>query len=160
MTTNPITARPDDSIWDAVKILQNHQIRHLPVIQGKQLVGMISDRDLRLVLPSSLAVPEEQERFRQWAAQVKVGDVMTRKVFTVTPGTPTDRAARLMLEHRIGSLPVLQGKTLVGIISTIDLLRAMIDEEQSQAASPDKAATRRRKSLKARRPSPKSGRGS
>lgn len=106
MTVNPITIQSSDSIWDALKIIRRHRVRHLPVIQGKQLVGMFTDRDLRLVAPSSLALPEEQERFRDWGGQAQVGDVMTRKVVTVTPEAGTDRAARLMVDHRIGSLPV------------------------------------------------------
>lgn len=151
MTVKPITVRSEDSIWNALRMLRTHQIRHLPVVQGKRLVGMLSDRDVRLVLPSSLAVPEEQERFQAWGTQVKVGDVMTRKVITVTPQTPTQAAAELMLKHRIGCLPVLRGSTLVGIISTIDLLRATILKVQSQIASPRKTASKPRRPLKHRR---------
>jgi acetoin utilization protein AcuB len=151
MTVKPITVRSEDSIWHALKILRTHQIRHLPVVQGKRLVGMLSDRDVRLLLPSSLAVPEEQERFRAWGAQVKVGDVMTRKVFTITPKTPTEKAAQLMVKHRIGCLPVLRGSTLVGIISTIDLLRATILKYPSQIVSSTKTAAHPQKSPKHRR---------
>lgn len=146
MTVKPITVRSEDSIWYALRMLRTHEIRHLPVVQGKRLVGMLSDRDVRLLLPSSLAVPEEQERFQAWGTQVKVGDVMTRKVFTVTPKTPTETAADLMVEHRIGCLPVLRGSTLVGIISTIDLLRATILKYQSQSAASKKTSVRRGKS--------------
>lgn len=134
MTARPITVAADDSIWDALTILRSHRIRHLPVLHGKRLVGVFSDRDLRLVLPSSLAVPEEQERFHAWGTQVKVGDVMTRRVVTVAPETETEKAARLMVRHRIGCLPVLRGQTLVGIITTIDLLRAMTDKHSPHAA--------------------------
>ncbi len=123
MTANVITVRPDTSVCKAWNLLQTHEIGYLPVIQGGRLVGIISDRDLRLLLPSSLAMPEEQVRFQTWGTQVKVGDVMTRKVFTVTPETPTDNAAQLMVQHRIGCMPVLRGARLVGIITTMDLLR-------------------------------------
>lgn len=123
MTANVITVRPDTSVCKAWNLLQTHEIGYLPVIQGGRVVGIISDRDLRLLLPSSLAMPEEQVRFQTWGTQVKVGDVMTRKVITVTPETPTDNAAQLMLQHRIGCMPVLRGASLVGIITTMDLLR-------------------------------------
>ena len=69
MTAKVITVGPDTSVWKAWKLLQTHQIRHLPVIQGRRLVGMITDRSLRQLMPSSLAPPDEQERFRAWGAQ-------------------------------------------------------------------------------------------
>ena len=122
MTPNPITASPSTSLRKALELLETHRIRQLPVVQGKRLVGIITDRDIRQMLPSSLAMPEELERFRVWGARVKVGEVMTRRVFSVTPETSAHRAARLMVEHRIGCLPVLRGSTLVGIVTTVDLL--------------------------------------
>lgn len=152
MTVNPITVQSDDSVWHALKMLRDHNIRHLPVIQGKRLVGMISDRDIRMVLPSSLAVPEEQDRFHTWGIQVKVGDVMIRKVVTVTAETETERAAQLMVEHRIGCLPVLRGSTLVGIITTIDMLRAMVGKVQSQKAPQATTSARQEKPLRGRPP--------
>lgn len=151
LTPNPITVRPDTTLRKAQELLQAHQIRHLPVVQGKRVVGIITDRDIRELFPSSLAAPDEIARFRAAAAQVKVGEVMTRPVLSVTPETRTQRAARLMVEHRIGCLPVLRGSTLVGIITTNDLLRAMAGEDQSQAVPPEKTRSRRRKSLEDRR---------
>ena len=123
MTAKVIAVRPDTSLWEAWSLLRTHEIGYLPVVQGRRLVGMISDGDLRLLLPSSLAMPEEQERFRTWGTQVRVGDVMTRKVVTVTQGTRTGNAAQLMVRHGIGCMPVLRGAALVGIITTRDLLR-------------------------------------
>jgi acetoin utilization protein AcuB len=151
MTLNPIAVQPDTSLRKTLELLQAHQIRHLPVVRGKRLVGIITDRDLRQLFPSSLAPPDEVAGFRTAAAQVKVGEVMTRRVLSVTPETRTHRAARLMVEHRIGCLPVLRGSTLVGIITTVDLLQTMAGEDQSQAVPPEKTRARRRKSLEDRR---------
>ncbi len=151
LTPDPITVRPDTTLRKAQELLQAHQIRHLPVVQGKRVVGIITDRDIRQLFPSSLAPPDEVARFRTLAARVKVGEVMTRPVLSVEPETRTQRAARLMVEHRIGCLPVLRGSTLVGIITTIDLLQAMAGEDQSQAVPPEKTRSRRRKSLEDRR---------
>ncbi|MFQ5656610.1 MAG: CBS domain-containing protein [Candidatus Methylomirabilales bacterium] len=150
MTANPITVRPDTSLRKAFELLRNHQIRHLPVVQGKKLVGIVTDRDLRQQLPSPLAQPEDFERFRTWSAKVKVREVMTRRVLSVSPDTRTDKAARLMVEHRISCLPILRGSTLVGIITTVDLLRAVAGEERSHAV-PQETRSRQRKAQEDRR---------
>lgn len=144
MTANVITVRPDTSVWKAWNLLRTHEIGYLPVIQGGRLVGIISDRDLRLLLPSSLAMPEEQKRFRTWGTQVKVGDIMTRKVVTVTPETRTDSAAQLMVKHHISCMPVLRGSTLVGIITTMDVLGALAGDGGVRATSLGKWAGQRR----------------
>lgn len=151
MSPNPITVRPDVSLRKAFELLQAHKIRHLPVVEGKRLVGIITDRDLRQQLPSSFAAPDELERSRARSNRVKVGEVMTRQVLAVTPETRAHRAARLMVEHRIGCLPVLRGSTLVGIITTIDLLRAMGGENKSQAGSPKESRARPKRGLEDRR---------
>jgi acetoin utilization protein AcuB len=150
MTANPITASPGTSLRKALELLETHRIRHLPVVQGKRLVGIITDRDIRQMLPSSLSVPEELERFRTWGARVKVGEVMIRQVVSVTPDTQTQKAARLMVDRRIGCLPVLRGSTLVGIVTTIDLLGGMAGGGQARTGARVKALAER-KTLEARR---------
>jgi hypothetical protein len=72
MTTKLITVKSNTSLWKAWEMMQTHRIRHLPVIEAKRLVGMITDRDLRQLMPSSLSPPEELERFQAWGTQVKV----------------------------------------------------------------------------------------
>jgi len=151
MTAKPITVRRETSLRKALQLLQAHGIRHLPVVHGRRLVGIITDRDFRLVLPSSLAMPEEQEQFQLWGAHVKVGEIMTRRVLTVTPETRTDKAARLMVQRRIGCLPVLQGTTLIGIVTTVDLLRAIVGKDQLQVTPPKNNSSLRRKPLEDRR---------
>ncbi len=151
MTANPITASPSTSLRKALELLETHRIRHLPVVQGKRLVGIITDRDIRQMLPSSLSVPEELERFRTWGARVKVGEVMIRRVLSVTPDTRTQKAARLMVDRRIGCLPVLRGSTLVGIVTTIDLLRAIAGRDQRRTVARRKSPAGESKPLEARR---------
>ncbi len=150
MTAKVITVGPDTSVWKAWKLLQTHQIRHLPVIQGRRLVGMITDRSLRQLMPSSLAPPDEQERFRAWGAQVKVADVMSRKVFPVTPQTSTHEALRIILDRRVGCTPVLRGSTLVGILTTRDLLRTLAGHLRAEALVPGRWEVRRRNRPKSR----------
>lgn len=151
MTPNPITVRPGTTLRKAQELLHVHHIRHLPVVQGKQLVGIITDRDLRQLLPSSLAPPDEVARFQVVTAQVKVSEVMTRQVLSVTPDTRTRKAARLMVERRLGCLPVLRGSTLVGIITTIDLLRAMAGQDRTRAGSSEATRVGGRKPVEDRR---------
>ncbi len=160
MTVDPITVGPDTILHKALELLQTHRIRHLPVVEGKRLVGIISDRDLRQILPSFISDSADVERFRARGKQVRVGEVMIRRVISVTPDTQTHKAARLMVEHRIGCLPVLRGSTLVGIVTTIDLLQAMAGLDQSQATSLEKPRTRERKPREDRRvPRVEAGRG-
>jgi CBS domain-containing protein len=97
-------------------------------------------------------MPEDQARFRAWGAQVKVGEVMNRKVMTVTPETRTDKAARLMVEHRIGCLPVVRGSTLVGILTTNDLLQALAAEDQPRVVATKRTSSRRWKQEDRRTP--------
>lgn len=148
MTAKVITVGPETSLWQAWDLIQTHRIRHLPVTEGRRLVGIITDRSLRHLLPSSLAPPQEREGFRDWGTQVKVGEVMTRDVATVSPQTPAQQAARLMVESRIECMPVLLNSVLVGIITTADLLRALAGRGRSRTASSGKRPVGLRKRLK------------
>jgi nucleotide-binding universal stress UspA family protein len=99
------------------------RIRHLPVVEEGRLLGIITDRDVRTVQPSpatSLAAREMHYLFDR----LTVRAVMTRPVLTVTSHEPLAEAVRLMLENRIGGLPVTDGERLVGILTQVDLLRA------------------------------------
>lgn len=100
---------------EARRLLDQHQIGHLPVVEQGKLVGLITDRDIR---SASSAAPLERGR---------VAEAMTREVITVAPGTPVQEAAKLMVTHRIGCLPVLKGSVLQGIITETDLLNALVE---------------------------------
>jgi acetoin utilization protein AcuB len=126
MTGAVITAPPWMPILEARNLMIKERIRHLPVRDpGGKLLGMITDRDIRLNLPSqatSLSVWE----INHLLAKLAVDEVMTQVVITVGPDTPAREAARLMVEHRIGALPVEDGGHLIGIITETDVLRAFI----------------------------------
>jgi acetoin utilization protein AcuB len=126
MTGAVITAPPWMPILEARNLMVKERIRHLPVrAPGGELLGMITDRDIRLNLPSqatSLSVWE----INHLLAKLTVDEVMTQAVITVGPDRPAREAARLMVEHRIGALPVEDGGCLVGIVTETDLLRAFI----------------------------------
>jgi acetoin utilization protein AcuB len=126
MTGAVITAPPWMPILEARNLMVKERIRHLPVrAPGGELLGMITDRDIRLNLPSqatSLSVWE----INHLLAKLTVDEVMTQAVITVGPDRPAREAARLMVEHQIGALPVADGGCLVGIVTETDLLRAFI----------------------------------
>ena len=136
MSPSPTTAGPKTSVSEARELMRRKVIRHLLVTEGERLVGIITDRDIRLNLPSpatSLSVWE----VNYLLAKLTVGDVMTKTVITVEPERPIEDAARLILEHRIGALPVVEDGRLVGILTETDLLRAFV---YSQSAAPQPPA--------------------
>jgi acetoin utilization protein AcuB len=123
MTRTPITVQPDTAILDARAMMLKARIRHVLVTEGERLVGMLTDRDIRLNLPSpatSLSVWE----LNYLLARLTVGQAMTSPVITIHPARDAREAARVMLEHKIGALPVVEGARLVGIITETDLVRA------------------------------------
>lgn len=126
MTPNPITTTPDTSVSDALRVMREKKIRRLPVLDShSQLVGIVSDNDLLYASPSpatSLSVWEIHELLYK----LKIDKVMTREVITVTEDTPLEEAARIMADRRIGGLPVMQDKKLVGIITETDMFKAFL----------------------------------
>ena len=115
MSPRFITIGQDASLAEARSLLDHHRIRHLPVVEDGNPVGIITDRDIRSAAPASSL------------GQVKVGEIMTRNLITVTPGTQVQEAAKLMVTHRIGGLPVQKEGKLVGIITETDLLNALVE---------------------------------
>ena len=123
------TVLPEDSIGSAFKKLALNRIRHLLVVDGVgRLQGIITDRDIRLALPSLAFSPDLGELYLR-LEDLKVHQVMTRKEYlhTTTPDSPLAEAVDLCLRHSIGALPILRDGTLVGIITETDLLRAFRD---------------------------------
>jgi acetoin utilization protein AcuB len=123
MSMSPVTIPPSLSVHEAHTLMQQRKVRHLPVLQDGCLVGMVSDRDIRLVLPSpatSLAVWE----IRHLLDKLTVGEMMTCFVMTTAPDCLMTEAVGRMLGHRVGALPVVEDRRLVGILTRTDVLRA------------------------------------
>jgi acetoin utilization protein AcuB len=132
MSTSPTTTGPQTSVSEARELMRRKVIRHLLITEGERLVGIVTDRDIRLNLPSpatSLSVWE----INYLLTKLTVGDVMTKAVITVEPKQPIEEAARLMLEHRIGALPVADDGRLAGILTETDLLRAFVYSQSAAA---------------------------
>jgi len=123
MSVSPVTIPPSMSVHEAHTLMQQRKVRHLPVLQDGCLVGMVSDRDIRLVLPSpatSLAVWE----IRHLLDTLTVGEMMTCFVMTTAPDRLMTEAVGRMLGHRVGALPVVEDRCVVGILTRTDVLRA------------------------------------
>ena len=123
MTGAPITVSPDTSVLDARRLMLKERIRHLLMTDDRRLVGIISDRDIRLNLPSQ-ATSLSMWEVNYLLAKLTVGQVMTKGVIIIGPDQDARAAAQLMLEHKVGALPVLDGEVFIGILTETDILRA------------------------------------
>lgn len=135
MSTSPISVTPNTSMAEARELMRRRRIRHLLVLEGEQLMGILTDRDIRLNLPSpatSLSIWE----INYLLAKMTVKEIMTKSVITVGPDRHARDAVGLMLEHKIGALPVLEGERVVGILTETDMLRvfAMLQPPTSAVA--------------------------
>ena len=123
MTAHPITVPLDMPVIEAKQLMARKRFRHLLVVDGSRLAGIVTDRDIKLNMPSpatSLSVWE----VNYLLARLTVGSVMTTSVITVEPTRDAGAAARLMLDHKIGALPVTDGAAIVGIVTESDFVRA------------------------------------
>ena len=127
MTQNPVTVTPETSFADALQILREKKIRRLPVVDKQgDLVGIAVEKDLLYASPSpatSLSIYE----LHYLLTKLQVKEVMTKRVIAVGEDCPLEEAARIMVDHKIGSLPVVRGKQVVGIITETDLFKTMAE---------------------------------
>ncbi len=135
MKRDPVTVKKDDSFRYALKLIRKEGIRHLPVLDGKKVVGIVTDRDLRQSAPSPATTLEVHE-LNYLLERLKVEAIMTKQVITVAPDSSLLEAAKLLLTHKIGCLPVVEHDELVGIITEGDLLRALVELEERAAGGP------------------------
>ena len=128
-TPDPVTADENMMIDDLQQLMERHGIRHLPIVRDNRVVGVISDRDLRLFAGLSAA-----EKF-----QVQAGDIMAEHPLTVSASLPLDEVAYAMSERRVGSAIVNdENGELLGIFTATDALNALIEivrEARAAAAS-------------------------
>jgi acetoin utilization protein AcuB len=124
MTEKPVTAAELMSVAEALGLLYELDVRHLPVVRGRELVGIISDRDLR---GFSGAVEDEAIDAVENARSSTVANFMNTSPVRVDPETNVREVVELMLLHRVGAIPVADLDTgdLLGIVSYVDLLRVL-----------------------------------
>ena len=128
MTTDVVSVGPDTSLLKVGKLMKDHHIRRIPVVDDNgQVVGIISDRDVRDASPSKATTLDMYE-MHYLLAELKAKNIMTAKPITVKPTDTVEQAALIMLDNKVGGLPVVDdnGK-LVGIISDHDVFKALVD---------------------------------
>lgn len=132
MTREVITARPKDELEVAIEAFRLHHIRHLPVVEDGHLVGVVADRDVR----RALGRESMMDQLAEASGEILVGrnlvrDVMSDEPVTIRPGATVAEAAHVMLNERLGSLVVMEGDDLAGIITETDLIRVLVSAERS-----------------------------
>jgi acetoin utilization protein AcuB len=127
MSKHPLTIGTDVSVSETHKYMQEQKVRHLPVVdKAGHMVGLVTEDDLLKAEPSSATSLSVWE-IHSLLGKITTRDVMVRDVITTTEDTPIEDAAYLMLEHKIGCLPVMREGTLVGIITESDIFRTMME---------------------------------
>jgi len=125
MTADPITVGPDTSVMKASQLMKENNIRRLPVLDNSgKLVGIVSDRDLKEASPSKATTLDVHELY-YLLSELKVKDIMSRKVFGIKPMDTVEKAAVIMLENKVTGLPVLDDGKVVGILSEGDVFRVL-----------------------------------
>jgi CBS domain-containing protein len=127
MTPEPVTIGPDTTLPEAARLMKECRIRRLPVVENGRLVGIVTMGDVREASPSaatSLSIYE----LNYLISRLSVREIMTHDPIAIAPDTSIEAAARLMLEHKIGGLPVVDGDKVVGIITESDIFRLLVNE--------------------------------
>jgi len=127
MTKDVVTATPETSMMKASKIMKEKGISRLPVVDERGVLqGIVSDRDIKDASPSKATTLDMHELY-YLLSEIKLKDIMTRKVVTIRAGETIERAAALMLEHNIGGMPVVdeQGK-VVGVVTDSDIFKVLV----------------------------------
>jgi acetoin utilization protein AcuB len=124
MTPGPFSIGQEQSLAQAHRLMREHQIRHLPVLHGGQLVGVLSDRDLHLIETLRDVDPD----------QVTIEEAMSPSAYTVSPRAPIDEVVREMVEHKYGCAIVEDNGKLVGVFTTVDAMRAFADLLETRLA--------------------------
>ena len=127
MSKQLVTLNADSKLGFAEDIMYLGRIRHLPVVNGKEIVGILTQRDLYKASLTSLVTNWDENK--TFLDSVKVAELMTKDVIAISPDTSIEDAAQIMLDKKIGCLPVVEGKNiLLGLITETDVLQYFVNE--------------------------------
>jgi acetoin utilization protein AcuB len=129
MTPLPHAITPNETVVAAHTLMQRYSVRHLPVMQDGQLVGLVSDRDL--LLGAQLAAPRKR---------IPIEEVMTAAPYSARADAPLAQVARTMSQRKLGSAVVVDGPRVVGILTTVDALRALADVLQGRSSRAERGS--------------------
>jgi acetoin utilization protein AcuB len=125
MTTTPHSIGSEQAIAKASSLMSEHRIRHLPVLHGGQLLGILSDRDVKLI-----------ESFRDVdPTKLSVEEAMTERPYTVGPNAPLDEVVRTMAAKKYGAAVIMDNHKVVGIFTTVDACRALAELLETRLAT-------------------------
>jgi acetoin utilization protein AcuB len=125
MTTDLTTLREDETMLDANLIFARAGIHHIPIVNGRRLAGLVTDKDLKHYSPSILSGLPLKE-YNGLMESTPLSKIMTRTLLTIESGKTVREAAQILNDHRIGCLPVVEGSELKGIITNRDLVKLLL----------------------------------
>jgi acetoin utilization protein AcuB len=125
MIDKVVSVHPETGLHEARRLMRKYNVRRLPVVVDGRLVGIVTDRDLRQASPSPATTLSVHE-LNYLLDKLEVREIMSKPVITVIPSAPLEEAARLMREHKIGGLPVVEEGKVVGMITEVDVLGVLI----------------------------------
>jgi CBS domain-containing protein len=134
MTVNPTTISPNESLRTIIGMMKSEGYRQLPVVDQGKLIGMVTDRDVRLVINSPMVL-HDREQDEALLDKITAEGCMTPNPITVSPNTPVHRAAEMLSVYKFGALPVIENNVVVGIISVTDFLNYVAKEARSDVIS-------------------------
>ena len=125
MTRDPLSLLTEETVGKAEELMAEHQIRQLPVLDGRELVGIVTDRDVRAHVSRALM---ESPQAHEKARNGRVRDLMTTEPIALSPDDDLREAVELLIEEKFGAIPVVdEAEGLVGIVSYVDVLRCFLD---------------------------------
>ena len=125
MTTDLTTLREDETMLDATLIFARAGIHHIPIMNGRRLVGLVTDKDLKHYSPSILSgLPIEE--YNRLMESTPLSKIMTRTLLTIEPEQTVRETAQILHDRRIGCLPVVEGSERKGIVTTTDLVKLLL----------------------------------
>lgn len=128
MTRVPLTVTATETVGEADDLMSQNKIRQLPVVKDKELIGIVTDRDIRSFLSGSLLASPDQ---REMALKTRIREIMTSEPITVCPDDDLEEAVELLIEEKVGGIPVVdETEGLVGIVTYVDVLRCFLNRLQ------------------------------
>lgn len=128
MTRDPLTLSPTETVGQADELMSQNKFRQIPIVMSKELVGIVTDRDVRSFLSGSLlASPHDRDR----AFNTPIREIMTTEPITVSPEDDLQEVIELLIEEKMGGIPVVDdNEGLVGIVTYVDVLRCFLNRLQ------------------------------